>query len=279
MRVFLAAHGARLAAVRVEQHGGLLNPVAVFNLFDLPADFVIDRLFQEAERIEVLDLAPGAEFLLPDRSHRDVGIDPEAAFLHVPVTGADPGHQRMQRLGISHRFPGRTHVRLGHDFQQGRAGAVEVDAGHAVEVFMQRLAGIFFQVGTRDADGFLVKIAAAADLYRQFAAFDDRQRELADLVALGQIGIEVILAVETVDPVQPGANCESEADAAFHRPLVEHRQYAGQGDIDLAGLRVGRRAEGDGRAGEDFGLGGELGMHFQPDDGFPLHGVVPFCYP
>jgi hypothetical protein len=53
----------------------------------------------------------------------------------------------MQCLGIGDRLGRRAHVRLGDDFQQRRAGAVEVDAGAPVEVFVQRLAGVFFEMG------------------------------------------------------------------------------------------------------------------------------------
>ncbi len=59
-------------------------------------------------------------------------------------------HQRMQRLGVGHGFGAGTHVGLGDDLQQRRAGAVEVDAGLAVEILVQRLAGILFEMGARE---------------------------------------------------------------------------------------------------------------------------------
>ena len=137
MCVFLAAHHARLAAVGVEQYRGLLDATAVFQRCDLPAHFVVDCLLQKAERVEVLDFAAGTVLGLSERAHRDVGVDAEAAFLHVAVANADPGHQRMQRAGIGHRFGAGAHVRLGNNLQQRRASAVEVDAGHAVKVLVQ----------------------------------------------------------------------------------------------------------------------------------------------
>jgi hypothetical protein len=118
----------------------------------------------------------------------------------------------VQGLGVGHGFPARTHVRLGDDLQQGRAGAVQVDAGHAVEVFVQALAGVLFQVGAGDADGFFHAVAGlVADLDGQAAALDDGQLELADLVALGQVGVEVILAGEDVGAVEFGADGQAEA--------------------------------------------------------------------
>jgi hypothetical protein len=67
VRVFLAAHRARLAGVGVEQHGGLLDGQAVLDAVDLPLHLEVDGLLQEAEAVEVLDLAPRAQFGAPGR--------------------------------------------------------------------------------------------------------------------------------------------------------------------------------------------------------------------
>jgi hypothetical protein len=47
--------------VGVEQHGGLLDRQAVLDAVDLPLHLEVDRLLQEAEAVEVLDLAPRAQ--------------------------------------------------------------------------------------------------------------------------------------------------------------------------------------------------------------------------
>ena len=122
-------------------------------------------------------------------------------------------------------------------------------------------------MGAGEVDGFF--FAIHHDLQR--AALDDGLRQLADLVALGQVGIEVVLAVEHVDAVERGADGETKFDGAFHRALVQYRQHARQRDVDRGGMGVGRGAEGGAAAGKDLGLGGELGVDLQPDDGLPLH--------
>ena len=114
--------------------------------FDLPAGFVLDGLLQETEAVEVLDFPPGTE-RGAGAAHRDVGVAAERAFLHVAVADTDPGHQRMQGLGVGHRLLGAAHVWFRHDLQQWRAGAVEVDAAHAMEIFVQRFPGVFFKMG------------------------------------------------------------------------------------------------------------------------------------
>ena len=56
---------------------------------------------------------------------------------------------------------------------------------------MQALAGIFFQVRTGHADTF---DGAVFQRDVQVALANDRQFHLADLVALGQVRVEVVLA-------------------------------------------------------------------------------------
>ncbi len=266
MRIFLAAHGAGFARVRVEQHRGLLNRTPFLDFIDLPLHFKIYRLLHEAEGIEVLDFAPCAEFLLPDRAHRHVGVTAERAFLHVAVANADPLHQCVQGLGIGNRFGGGAHVGFGNDFQERCAGAVQVDAGLALEIFMQGFAGVFFQMRARELDVFF--LLANAD--SQSATGNDRNFKLADLVALGQVGVEVILARKNRAWRNLPANGQAKFDGADHGFTVEHRQHTGQGNIDGARLRIRRRAKGDAAAGKDFRLRFKLGVRFQSDDDFPL---------
>ena len=58
---------------------------------------------------------------------------------------------------------------------------------------VQRLAGILLQMQPLDADGGGL---AALQLDDDFALAHDRRLVLADLIALRQIGIEIVLAVE-----------------------------------------------------------------------------------
>ena len=84
-----------------------LERVAVLDLLDLPAHFIVDGLLHELEAVQVLDLAPRAQ-CRAGLAHRHVGIAAEAAFLHVAVADADPRHDLVQldrkstRLNSSH---------------------------------------------------------------------------------------------------------------------------------------------------------------------------------
>ena len=194
MRVFLAAHRAGLVTIGVVEAGFLNHPTAVFDQLDLATHLEFDRALHEAEGIEVLDFAAGAELGLTHRAHRHIGIDPKRAFLHVAVADAQPGHQTVQGLGIGHRLGRRAHLGLGDDLEQRRAGTIEVDARHAGEcrttqrlhrVFMQRLAGVFLEVGARQVDGLFARTLVALPDDRQRAALHNRDFVLADLIALG----------------------------------------------------------------------------------------------
>ncbi|MNQ95074.1 hypothetical protein D3C85_1106170 [compost metagenome] len=174
----------------------------------------------------------------------------------------------MDRLDVGHGFLGAAHVRLGNDFQQRCAGTVQVDAGGAAEFFVQALAGVFFQVRTGDAHA-LDRAVLQGDI--QVALADDRQFHLADLVALGQVGVEVVLAGEHVVLADFGVNRQAEHHRHAHRFLVQHWQDAGHAQVDQAGLGVRFGTERGGATGENLRLGGELGMNLQPDHDFPLH--------
>ena len=55
---------------------------------------------------------------------------------------------------------------------------------------MNRLARIFFKMCTRDANSFVL---APIVLDHELAVVNDRQLILTDLIALGQVGIKIIL--------------------------------------------------------------------------------------
>ena len=67
-----------------------LNHLAAgFDQLDLPLDFVLERHFQKAERIQILHFRFGAELRRAAQPHRNVGITAQLAFLHVAIGNAD----------------------------------------------------------------------------------------------------------------------------------------------------------------------------------------------
>ena len=179
----------------------------------------------------------------------------------------------MQLAGKGHRFFGVTHIRFGDDLDQRCAGAVEVDAGHAVPVylkraFMQGFSCVFFQMGVVNADGFL---AAVRQFDVHVATTDDGLFQLGGLIGLGQIRVEIVFALEHRGAGDVGIDGQTEHDGIAKCLFIGHRQGAGHGEVDGAGLSVGLGAKGGAGAGKDFRLGGQLHVDFEADDGFPLH--------
>src|SRR5471032_567118 len=263
-----AAHWTGFVLVRIVQASLLDHFAAVFDQLDLTAYFAVDRLLDKAERVDVLDLAARAEFDLAFRTDRHVAVATQRAFGHVAVADPQIAHQRVDGLDVGHGFLGAAHVRLGNDLQQRRARTVQVNAGGTVELFVQAFTGVFFQVRTGHADTF-DRAVVHGDVQVAFA--DDRQFHLADLVALGQVRVEIVFTGEHVVLADLGIDCQAEHHRHAHRFLVQHWQYAGHAQVYQAGLGVRLGTEGGGTTGKNFRPGGELGMNLQPDHDFPLH--------
>ena len=95
---------------------------------------------------------------------------------------------------------------------------------------------------------------------------DERQIVLADLIALGQIGIVVILAVPLGERGDLAIQRHGRLECQLERPAVHHRQRAGHADADRAGLRVRRRAEPRAASAEQLRPREQLHVDFQADD-------------
>ena len=86
---------------------------------------------------------------------------------------------------------------------------------------MHRFARIFFHVRTGNIDGF----QGLAHHNFQLAMLDNRQIQLADLIAFGQIGIKVVFAVEHVFAVDGGAQRQAQLNRLVNHFAVHHRQH------------------------------------------------------
>src|SRR5690606_13164974 len=143
---------------------------------------------------------------------RDVDIGPERALLHVAVAGIEIAHDLAELADIFGRLLGAADVRAGDDLHQRDAGTVEVDEAACRVEIMDLLARILFEMDALDphAPG-----DAGLHVDEHLALADDRVVELADLVALRQVGVEVVLAIETREAV----DLRLEAEAGTYRLL------------------------------------------------------------
>ena len=132
---------------------------------------------------------------------------------------------------------------------------------------MERLARVLLKMCPGDPDD----LRAVARVDFQGPPAHDGGFVLADLVALGQIRVKVVLSGKHRCPVDFCADGHPELHRQPGRLTVHHRQNAGQGDADVAGLGIGCGAVGSGVPGKDLAAGHQLHVDFQSDHGFPLH--------
>ena len=157
-------------------------------------------------------------------------------------------------------------IGFGDDFEQRRAGTVQVDARKPAQTLVHGFARVLLEVRARNADALVLAVGI---LDEQLAVLDDRQLVLADLVALGQVRVEVVLAREDRTRRHGGVDGQPEHGRHAHDFFVEHGQHARVTEVDQASLRVrlGPVRRRGGR--ENLALRRELRVDLQPDHGFP----------
>ena len=121
-----------------------------------------------------------------------------------------------------------------------------------------------------DADALEVGLLTLlGHLHLDPAVFGDRLVVLGDLVVLGQIGIEILLAVE----LAVLSDMQIQGQRGLHRILehllVEHRQGARQTAHHRVDVGVGVVAERGGRRREDLAGGAQLHVGLQADHRLP----------
>src|SRR5690606_34136951 len=155
----------------------------------------------------VLEFDASPELLLAHGSHRDVRVTTKAPLLEVPVVDAGGDQDLPERLHISDSFCARTQIGVANNLNERGPGAIQVDGGVVADT-MHVLPRVFLHVDTRDP--------CALELTAEFVLEVPRGAigtiELADLVAFGEVRIEVVL---------PG----EDALGSYREPQRERRPY------------------------------------------------------
>ena len=142
-------------------------------------------------------------------------------------------------------------------------------------LIVHQFAGILLDMDAFDADplgaGFGV-LFVQHDVDRALA--HDGVIELADLIALRQIRVEIIFPVEA----RPFVDLRLDRHTGAHRLpdafAVGDRQHAGHRRIDKGHLRIGLRAERRRRARKQLGVRRHLRMDLQADHDLPFAGCA-----
>ena len=146
-------------------------------------------------------------------------------------------------------------------YQSVGLGAV---AGDVLE-----LGHILFQVDALDADACCV----AVELDIEVAVEGDGVLVLGDLVALHEVGVGVVLAVEAGGVGDGAVEGQAGGDGVLDGTAVDDGEDAGHAQADGADVGVGRRAlVARAARAEHLALGEELDVDFQPYDGLIFQG-------
>ena len=234
MRLFLAAHGGSYVLVRIIKACFLAYFAAVFQDVFLAADLAGYGPGHVAEGIDILELGTGAQLCIALAPDGDVGIAAEASFFHVAVADAKIGHDAVEGLEVGHCLLGRAHVRLGDNFHQGRACPVQVNVAVIVGLGMDVLAGIIFHMDTGDAYLF----RSLSCLNHEVPVLAQGKLELGDLVAAGQIGIEIVLSGKNGVQVDGTVGSQTHQCRKMHGLMVYSGQGPGHACAHLAGVGV-----------------------------------------
>ncbi len=145
------------------------------------------------------------------------------------------------------------------------------------EPFVQRFAGVLLEVHAGDAHA----LARPVHLNIDPAVLRKRFIVLRDLITLGQVGIEIILAGKARARIDGAVERHGRLRAHGYDFAIQHRQRPRQPQANRADVAVRRVAETRRAATKNLGLGQKLDVHLQPDDGFILgadrsgHGHFP----
>ena len=270
MGLLFGAHGVRAALGAVPQARLLDHAAAVFDDADLALDLVLHRGADVAEAVHILNFGLGAELFGIFEHHADVGVAAQRTFLHVAVRNARVEQDFFQLGEVLEHFVSGAQVGLGDDFYQRCAAAVEIDVGACGgvgEAIVETLAGVFFHVQARDADPLVVAIRVGDD---EEAVLGDGLVELRNLVALGTVRIEVILARKDAGLANLAVDSLRGKHGELYCLLVEHGQRARQAEAGGAGVRVRLAAVLVAATAESLGPRKQLNVDLEANDGLIL---------
>jgi hypothetical protein len=202
---------------------------------------------------------------LAHRTHGHVGVAAERALLEVAVVHAQEHEHVAQLAEVGLGLGGAAQLGLAHDLDERRARAVEVHhGGRAAPGAVQVLGGVFLHVDAREVHRLLL----VSHLEGELPAQVQRVLELGDLVALGEVRIEVILAVEAALAAHVAAQRQPRDGGQLHGALVGHGQRTGKPEAHRTHVRVGLRTVRGGAAAEELAVRLELRVHLEADDRF-----------
>jgi len=238
----------------VEVPGLLDHPAAGEQYGRLPLDLRVHSTLDRAQRVDVLGLTARAPRLTRS-GQRHIDVAAQRALLHAHVRHPERAHQVAQLgdVGTGDEGGERSGAddRLGHDLDERDPGAVVVDEGVVGTVDasggstgMGQLAGVLLHVDALDLDPEVARAVVGLDRDIEPAVEAQRLVVLADLVVLGHVRIEVVLAREPAPLRDAAVERQAHADRRLHGCAVDDGHRPGKTEAYRADLRVGIGTEG-----------------------------------
>ena len=187
--------------------------------------------------------------------------------MHIAIARTEIPQDLAQLGQIGSSLFGAANVGLADDFHQRDTGAVQVHKGHVRVHVVNRFARVLFQVNSFHAHQTRCIVA---ELYQHFAFAHDGVVQLRNLIALRQIGVEVVLAVKGAVQIDLGLEAQTRAHGLFDTEFIDGGQHAGHGRIHKRYVVVGLCAEFRRSGGKEFRVRHDLRVHLHPDDQFPV---------
>ena len=229
--------------------------------------------------------------VLPD-VQVDVRVAAHVAFLEVAVRHLHVAQDFLHGLHEEGCFLRAGHVRLGDDFDQRRARTVVVDVGVLARQ-VERLADVLFQVDAFHADAAVLAVFKDAVLSDEVGGAELRAALplvlrvlrhgqvdvavraegnviLGYLVALGQVGVEVVLAVELGEAGDVAVQGQPGDRAELHVALAYAGHRTGKSQAHGADPGVRHAAVSVLTGTECLRLSQKLGMDLTAYHDFPL---------
>ena len=193
-----------LAAHVVPAAGFLIEDDTRFAGRDLARNLEGEGAADAGDGVEIFEFDLGAPLIGADGADGDVHVATHLAFFHVGVADAAVDHDLLEDGQVGKGFLGTGDLGFADDLHEGRAGAVEINAGGCFEV--ETFGHIFLEVDAGEADilvlggdGFLGVRRIGQVVEGDGAAEAEGQIVLADLVVLRHVGVEIVFPVEFAD--------------------------------------------------------------------------------
>ena len=161
--------------------------------------------------------------------------------MHIAITGAQILHDLAQLGDIGGSFFGATDVGTADDFHQSHTGAVEIHKGVIRIHVMHRFARVLLKVNALNAHHTRCTVT---HFNEDFTFTDNRMVQLADLIALWQVRVEIVFAVKGRKFVYFSFQAKPSAHGLSDTFFIDHWQHARHAGIHKGHIRVGLSAKG-----------------------------------